>query len=81
MVKSLHTSEYEAFRKLLTDTRRKRGLTQSDVATALGRHQSFVTKYERGERRLDVIEFVQVCVALGVDPVGMLKEIQKKGLA
>jgi transcriptional regulator with XRE-family HTH domain len=54
--------------KLLIETREKRGLTQIDVSKKLGRPQSFVSKYENGERRLDVLEFLEVADALGVEP-------------
>lgn len=76
MAKSLHTPEYEYFRTLLVTAREKAGLTQSDVSTRLGRPQSFVAKYEGGERRLDVVEFVEVCTGLGVDPHTVLTALQ-----
>jgi len=75
MAKSLHTPEYERFRRLLVEAREASGYTQADVAEKLGRPQSFVSKYEGGERRLDVIEFTQVCAALGVDPARILAGI------
>jgi transcriptional regulator with XRE-family HTH domain len=78
MAKSLHTPEYEYFRSLLVAAREKTGLTQAEVSATLGRPQSFVAKYEGGERRLDVIEFVQVCSALGVDPRSILSKLQLK---
>jgi len=81
MTKSLHTPEYEHFSSLLVAAREKAGLTQFAVSTRLGRPQSFVAKYEGGERRLDVVEFVQVCTALGIDPHAILNELQGKGSA
>ena len=78
MAKSLHTREYEYFRSLLVAAREKAGLTQADVSAKLKRPQSFVAKYEGGERRLDVIEFLQVCNALGVDPRSILSKLQAK---
>jgi len=74
MAKSLHTPEYEHFRSLLVVARERAGLTQAEVATRLGRPQSFVAKYEGAERRLDVVEFVEVCNALGVDPHAVLSD-------
>jgi transcriptional regulator with XRE-family HTH domain len=76
MARSLHTPEYEQFRSLLVTAREKACLTQSEVSAKLGRPQSFVAKYEGGERRLDVIEFIQVCTALGIDPHAILTEVQ-----
>jgi transcriptional regulator with XRE-family HTH domain len=62
--------------KMLIDARRGVSLTQAEVAEVLGRPQSFVSKYEQGERRLDVVEFVQVCRAIGVDSVPILMAIR-----
>jgi transcriptional regulator with XRE-family HTH domain len=81
MAKSLHTPEYEYFRTLLVAAREKAGLTQVEVSTRMGRPQSFVAKYEGGERRLDVVEFVNVCTSLGVDPHAVLTELQGMGRA
>ncbi len=78
MAKSLHTPEYIQFRSLLVAAREKAGLTQAEVSTRLGCPQSFVAKYEGGERRLDVVEFVRVCVALNVDPHAVLKDLQDR---
>ena len=78
MAKSLHTPEYEHFRALLVTARESAGLTQAEVSAKLERPQSFVAKYEGGERRLDVVEFVQVCTALGVDPHAILSKMQKR---
>lgn len=51
------------------------GLTQVQLARRLQRPQSFVSKYERGERRLDVIEFLEVAHALGADPAALLRRV------
>ncbi|MBK8509696.1 MAG: helix-turn-helix transcriptional regulator [Candidatus Competibacteraceae bacterium] len=79
MAKSLHTPEYEHFRALLVSAREKAGLTQTEVSAKLERPQSFVAKYEGGERRLDLVEFVQVCAALDIDPHAILRAMQRKG--
>lgn len=75
MAKSLHTPEYDRFRNLLIKARESRALTQSEVATRLNKPQSFVAKYERGERRLDVVELIEVCSALEIDPHEVLTAI------
>jgi transcriptional regulator with XRE-family HTH domain len=62
-------------RKLLRDLREKGSLTQADVAARLDKPQSFVAKYEGGERRLSAIEFVDVARALGLDPVAALRQL------
>lgn len=53
---------------LLIDARKSAGLTQAQVAFRLGRPQSFVAKYENGERRIDVVEFLAIASALKADP-------------
>lgn len=48
-------------------------MTQEQVAKKLKRPQSFVSKYESGERQLDVVEFVDVCVAIGIVPADVIE--------
>jgi transcriptional regulator with XRE-family HTH domain len=62
-------------RKLLVDARKTAGLTQIDLSARLNRPQSFVSKYERGERRLDVTEFIEVARALKVNPTELFAEL------
>lgn len=71
--------QYDTFQKALVDARQEIGLTQQEVAFRLGRPQSFVSKYESGERRLDVIEFLGVCQALGIKPQTILKKLEVVG--
>jgi len=64
---------HKRLRKLLIEARKQAGVTQTGLATRLKRPQSFVSKYERGERRLDLVEFGEVAKALGIDPVRFLR--------
>ena len=66
MKKTLHSSEYAVFLRLLRDAREAAGLTQVQLADRLGQTQSFVSKCERGERRLDIAEVRAFCEALGI---------------
>jgi transcriptional regulator with XRE-family HTH domain len=66
MDKAIHSAEQRVLSGLLRSYRERAGLRQADVAERLGLPQSFVSKYESGERRLDLIELRQVCQALGV---------------
>ncbi len=75
MTSSLSNPKYEKFRKLLIEYRLKQGTTQTELAERLGRHQSFVSKYENGERRLDLIEFLDIASTLGIDPLDFIKEL------
>jgi transcriptional regulator with XRE-family HTH domain len=63
--KSIYSAEYQRLCALLRTLREEAGLTQVEVATRLDEPQSFVSKYESGERRLDVIELHHVATALG----------------
>jgi transcriptional regulator with XRE-family HTH domain len=69
---------YKKFRELLVEVRRTACLTQADLSQRLNRPQSFVSKYERGERRLDVVEFGEVARAIGVDPVKLLDRFYRE---
>lgn len=71
--------EQAKLRGLFIQARKSAGLTQVGLADRLGRPQSFVSKYERGERKLDVIEFCEVCRALGNDPVAFLQLFCNEG--
>ncbi|WP_082394991.1 helix-turn-helix domain-containing protein [Achromobacter xylosoxidans] len=68
-------ASYQALQKALIEARHAAGLTQLEVANRLSKPQSFMSKLEQGERRLDVIEFVEVCRALNADPVAVLNKI------
>ena len=75
MGKSTFTREYKALCRELIRIRKCKSLTQMDVAKKLARPQSYVSKYEQAERRLDVVEFLQVAKAVGVDPCAILKKL------
>ncbi len=67
MPSSLHSHHYQVFRNLLIEAREGVGMTQVQVAELLGKPQSFVSKYERGERRLDFTEFIDIAATLKID--------------
>lgn len=68
MPRSLFTDAYEAFRETLVAVRKDAGVTQVELAERLGKPQQFVSKFEKGDRRVDLVEFVAICRALRVDP-------------
>lgn len=74
MPSSIFTQRHQELIGFLASTRKAAGVTQVGLADLLGKPQSFVSKTERGERRLDVIEFCQVAEALGYDPATLLRE-------
>lgn len=73
MLKTIVRKDYAQIIKNLTFARKSQEIRQYALAEKLGKTQSFVSKYERRERRLDVMEFLDVARALGVDPSDMTK--------
>lgn len=63
----LHTAEHRRLTAALAKARVDAGLTQYELADRLGVDQTYVSKYEGGRRRLDVVEFMRIVAALGVD--------------
>ncbi|MFA7263007.1 MAG: helix-turn-helix transcriptional regulator [Caulobacter sp.] len=63
----LHSEPYKRFAQALRRAREQAGLSQYDLAERLAVDQSFISKYESCRRRLDVVEFLQIAVAIGVD--------------
>jgi len=76
--KSIFTTEYAVLRDLLRELRTEKGLTQVQLSETLGMPQSFVSKYETGERRLDVIELREVCQALGTTLAAFAKKLEAR---
>jgi transcriptional regulator with XRE-family HTH domain len=69
------TARYRSVRLALKQARQDAKLTQSTVAQRLRKPQSFVAKYEQGERRIDVVEFIDIAKALGLEPLTFLRTI------
>jgi len=76
-VKSVFTDEYDTLLRRLLAARKLAKLTQQDLARRLGKPQSFVSKYERRERRLDVIEYLSITRAIGADPHEIIRELER----
>lgn len=74
----LERQKYEYLRTELRKARLEVGLLQSDLAKSLGKPQSYISKVESGERSLDVIEFLNYCHALNLDPIKWLKKVSEK---
>ncbi|MEC3978178.1 helix-turn-helix domain-containing protein [Amycolatopsis sp. H20-H5] len=75
MDKSIHSAEYRRLCAILRELRLEAVLTQVQVAERLDEPQSFVSKYEAGERRLDVVELRQVTTALGTTLWATLEQL------
>ncbi|MBN8656105.1 MAG: helix-turn-helix transcriptional regulator [Anaerolineae bacterium] len=65
MSKTVHTEKYKDFLARLCRARKEKGLSQVEVAKALGKHQSYIAKCENGERRVDIIELLEFAQLYG----------------
>lgn len=72
---TLRSPAQEKLRALLRALRKNAGLTQAEVATRLEKPQSFVAKYEQGERKLSAVELVYVARALGAKPERVMAQL------
>ena len=78
MQKSLHTPGYRLFCKLLRESRQDAEVSQTELARRLGVGQDFVSKCERGVRRLDAVELREWCFALGIPLSEFIDELDHK---
>ena len=78
MEKNLYTKRQKSLLTLLRECREKAGLRQDDVAELLKKPQSFVSKYESGERRLDILELLDVCESLGLTLSAFAKKLERR---
>lgn len=76
--KTIHTDRHKRLRTLLKAERNAAGLTQTVLAKRLGKPPSYVAKYEGGDRRLDVLEFLDVATAIGFDPCALFRSLNRK---
>lgn len=78
MTKSIFTSNYQLLLKLLISARKKAKITQQELAKKLGKNQSYISKYENSERRLDLVEVITITKAIGINPTEMLEDLLKE---
>ena len=76
MTRSLRTPGHQALMQVLVETRKSKGITQQELANRLDRPQSYIAKVETGERRLDVIEFVEWSGGLASDTSRLIEKIE-----
>jgi len=70
--------QYKIVGACLAAARRRANVTQQELAAKLGKPQSFVSEYERGQRRVDVVELLVISRVLGLDPVELFVEIARE---
>lgn len=73
---SIYDSAYRKFLRELRAARQATELSQEQLADRLGKHQTFVSKVEQGQRYLDVLEFVRWSQAIGIDPVRLISGLR-----
>ncbi|MHB8347378.1 MAG: helix-turn-helix domain-containing protein [Acidiferrobacterales bacterium] len=78
MQKSIGSRQYAHFLDCLRQVREAAGLTQEDLAVRLGETQSFVSKCERGERRMDLVELREFCKAMGITLEKFVRRFERK---
>lgn len=75
MTLSINSKDAETLLAWLKDQRQSRGMSMRELGDLLGVPHSFVQKVESGERRLDVVEYVWYCKALGISPIDGIRKI------
>lgn len=78
MPKSVYSDAQAALVFVLTSARKNAGILQADLGSKLGKDQSYVSNIERGQRRVDVLEFHELALAIGVDPVELYRRFAQK---
>lgn len=78
MARSTHHPDYQTLLTLLRDLRERANVSQASLAESVRNTQTFISKVERGERRLDVVEFAEFCEALGADPVTAFRDYMRQ---
>jgi transcriptional regulator with XRE-family HTH domain len=78
VAKTTYRPETVVLRELLRDIRERAGLRQADVAQAIKRPQSFISEYEAGQRRLDLVELREVCDACGTTLRKLVNEFENR---
>jgi transcriptional regulator with XRE-family HTH domain len=75
--KTLQSARHRALIDLLVAKREEAGLSQAELAERLGEYQSLVARLESGQRRVDVVEFIQLAQMLQFDPSKVIKDLSK----
>jgi len=78
MVASMFTGAHEELTRAVVELRKKAGLTQRQLAEAVGREQNFIGRIETGQRRVDLVEWVTICRACGADPETEIARLVRK---
>jgi len=77
MAKSLHSKRQQVLVAAIAEQRRAKGLSQAQVAKALGRHQPFIANIESGERRVDLLELLALADLIELDVHALIDRLQR----
>lgn len=75
MPKTIFGGDHQHLVEVLIEARKSAGLTQVELSQRIGRDQTFISLIERGQRRVDVIEFIGLAKAMGLEPVELLARV------
>lgn len=78
MPKTIHSERHQRLAELLAEKRKAAGLTQAAVAHAMGRHQPFIANIENGDRRVDLVELIDLAEIIGFDVHAVIDELQRR---
>lgn len=78
MEKTIYTRDYAVVLRLLKEARKQAGITQVELAKKLGQSQSFVSKVERGDRRLDIIQLRTICRIFGLSLTDFTQRLEQE---
>ena len=77
MPKTIHSDRHRRLAELLIEKRKAAGLTQAAVGEAMGRHQPFIAHIENGERRVDLVELIDLAEIMGFDVHPIIDELKR----
>jgi len=76
-VESIATKRHQRLIEILIDARKHAGIRQAELARRVGKTQTFVARFEAGQRRIDAIELLALCEIIGIDPVKVIRKVIK----
>lgn len=76
MSRAIYSFEYSRLREILLNARESKNITQAELARLLNKPQSYISKYENGDKMLNVIEFISVCNALEIEAEKVIYELR-----
>lgn len=78
MSKTIFGGDHQQLVQVLTEARKASGLTQTELAKLVGKDQTYISIIERGQRRVDVLEFVALAKAMKADPASLFEQVLKR---